>query len=1056
MKKVGFKRCISIILSAALAAQAVPAFASDTYPAVIEYIRGVNGELGKVRVTSCEDVENACLVEADYTDGRLSDMKMRPADGLSPEKDIEYTDISGTSDKKFMLWQDMDGIMPMATEVFCRADSDMTEDYEAGKMGGAMVTVDAEVNDASPSVEKTDAADQEGANCIAAVEVSLRDGKELNGVAEIRIKYDRTKNYNATNLIAGWFNEETGEWEMPCYYIDETTGEAVIITDHFSKYGLFEVEASGKPSAFAKPLEPSQITQQMFFTSDTILAIFNHDNPPPQDEAADMVLEALDGSFNGKLTATGNNINTILTRGGKVSTGILGRISTQYTVIGIVGGCISTANNAYKHGVFSTQTLEAIGRTGIAAGVSAASSGVQLAMLVYGLGEMSYNHVKAKELAKDHEELLSLQKFYIKHFVGKRSAADWYRTLEPYYNKYCKDMNDRNIVDNYAEFDKSVKYLVRNYAYSFAVDYRNGDLYGKILNIPIYTEKRGEIADDICANYEAEVWDTLRPVLTQFSQKAYLDAQKGLAKECEELRELLNGEITLNFYVSPGSEKADIAPNCYVRFYDANDKDLWRRDFDKNGRASITFTLLAYNQLECPYYITVFDKKTDKAVGRIELPDGMEPGKSYDVPYDTDYTYFDIDIHEVRESSEHPYQFAGMHGRLAPVIDSMYTDDFAFTLDENGRAVLEMTYAKYFDNGSPKRIEILDENDKVVYRTPYDISMSDVVLDGSMYSVDIKCTNDRAIDTYKYRKAEAVYFETFDSPPTAAASGEIDGSGKCTLMFTKYGYEFCNKEYLLYIYDENGEKPELIFDLSESYGEDKTTETVELRLDDTDDPDKEKFELERECVMMYPNTEEAVNAVSGAIAEAESADPGLVEVDADGVIKSNDKTGQTYVTFRDKYGVEIKVLVIITDDVYGYVNPICRGCQTYVRMSVMGRETENYFEPWSREDALLPYKRVTFATGRDIPGCGIGAITIKGQDGSELYFRLIPGMESNKLYRSDYGATNVKPLEWIQDYDFDRFTYVEGEQITSDIYRERWYYYERTDLKDYPSDTQEN
>ena len=103
MKKVGFKRCISIILSAALAAQAVPAFASDTYPAVIEYIRGVNGELGKVRVTSCEDVENACLVEADYTDGRLSDMKMRPADGLSPEKDIEYTDISGTSDKKFML-----------------------------------------------------------------------------------------------------------------------------------------------------------------------------------------------------------------------------------------------------------------------------------------------------------------------------------------------------------------------------------------------------------------------------------------------------------------------------------------------------------------------------------------------------------------------------------------------------------------------------------------------------------------------------------------------------------------------------------------------------------------------------------------------------------------------------------------------------------------------------------------------------------------------------------------------------------------------------------------
>ncbi len=1050
MKKTVLKKYMSIILLAALAAQSMPVFANDDHPAAIEYIRGVNGEASKVRVTSSEDIDSACLVEADYTNDRLCDMNIRPANGLSPENSLEFTDISGTSDKKFMLWQDMDGIMPLTADVFCRADSDTTEDYDTNKAGGAKVTVDAELNGASPSIEKTDAANINDANCICAVDVSLKDGAKLNGVAEIRIKYDRTKNYNASNLIAGYFNEDTCLWEVPCYYIDDVADEAVIITDHFSKYGLFEVEGSGKPTAFAKPLEPSQISQQMFFTADTILAIFNHDNPPPQDEAAAMVLEALDGSFNGKLTATGNNINTILTRGGKISTGVLGKISTQYTVIGVVGGCISTANNAYKHGVFSTQTLEAIGRTGIAAGVSAASSGVQIAMLIYGLGEMSYNHVKAKELAKDHEELLSLHRFYIQHFAGKRSAADWYNYLEPYYSKYCRDMNDKNIVDNYAEFDKSVKKLVQTYAYSFAVDYRSGELYGKILNIPIYTEKRGEMADDICANYEAEIWDTLRPVLMQFSQKAYLDAEKGLAKECEELRELLNGEITLNFYTAPGSAKADIAPNCYVRFYDAENKDLWRRDFDKNGRASITFTLLAYNQLECPYYITVFDKKTDKAVGKIELPDNMEPGKSYDVPYDTDYTYFDINIHEVKESPEYPYVYAGMRGRLAPVIESMYADDFAFTLDENGRATLEMTYAKYFDNGAPKRIEILDESGKVVYRTPFDIAMSDVPLDGSMYSVDIKCTNDKAIDTYKYRKTDVVYFETFDSPPTAAAAGEIDGSGKCTLMFTRYGYEFYNKDYVLYIYDEKGEKPELIFDLSESYGEDKAAETVELKLDDTDDPDKEELKLDRECVFITPNTEETVNAASGAIATAEPADTSLIEADTDGVIKAKDKTGETYVTFGDKYGNEIKVLVIITDNIYEYVNPICRGCQTYLRMSVMGRETENHFEPWSREDALLPYKRVSFATSRDVPGSGIGAITIKGEDGSELYFRLIPGMESDRLYRSDYGATNVKTTEWIQNYDFNHFTYVEGENITSDIYRERWYYYERTDLKDYP------
>lgn len=1046
------KRFISTILALSLTVQALPVFAAD-YHATIEYIAGGVGESDTVKVTADEELQNVSFVAAQSADGKLTDGNIFSIDKISPEEPYTFYATNENADQKFMLWQDSDNMQPLAEEVFYKKDTAETDKYTTGEAGGVKVETEGELNDISPTIEYItieNTAETGEANCIAAVEVSLRDGEELKGVAEIRIKYDENKEYTAANLIAGYFNPEINQWEVPCYYLDEVAHEAVIITDHFSKYGLFEVDNSGTPNAFARPLEASQVAQMMFFSSSTLQAIFNNEVPPSQDEAAAMILEALDGSFNGKVTATGNNINTILTKGGKISGGVLGKIGTQYTIIGVVGGMINTANAAYKHGTFSYNTLEALGRTAIAAGVSAASSPVQICMLIYGLGEMSYNHVQEKKLTKAHEELKGLQKDYMRIYVGQRTATDWYNVLEPVYNKYCSDMTDANIVDKYADFDRTVKRLVRAYAYDFATEYRSGNLYGKFLQIPPYTEKYGELADDICANYEAETWGVLQSVLVQYSRKAELDAQRGLAKECEELRNLLNGEITLNFYVT-ASEMKDLAPNCYVRFYNAAQKDLWRRDFDANGKASITFSLLAYNQLECPTFITVFDKKTDRAVGRIELPDNMEPDHSYDVPFDPDTASYFINIHEVKEHAYDPYQFAGLNGRLAPSLDDMYKDRFAFTLDENGCAELEMDYAFYFDHGAPKWVEILSPSGKVVYRTPYDPSRFDVPLDGSTYSVEIKCADEKTAKRYGYRKTAIVYFENFEAEPTVVTEDSLSGSGGCTMMFPQYGYDFHDREYTLYIYDEQGEKPDQIFDLSDSFDKKNTTTEVELKLgEDDDDPDDEGFELDTNVLFMYPNTSTAVKAVSGVISEIESGDDGIVEIGADMSINAKE-TGRTYILVRDYKGSEIKLDVIVAENIYDYVNPICRGCQVYRMMNFQGRVNEAYFDPWSREDAMQPYARVTFATSKDAGGNGIAAITIREESGSMRYFRHIDGMDADKLYWSDYSGSNYRVQEYITDYDYDHFLYVVGEQITSDMYREMHYYYERTDYKDYPS-----
>ena len=387
---------------------------------------------GTIKITSDKAYEDARLIIAEYTsDGVLVNVN---TDEINIESGTPYKKSYKANDSytaKIMLWDGLDTLEPLADAIEVK-DKQVTSLGGGGK-GGVVLSVKGTGNEAEPVIEYTAVEDTDEMKSVAAVDASLADGETLDGTAELRIKYDADKGLDATNLLPGYFNPETNKWETIPYMLDEENHEAIIITDHFSKYGLFEVEGSGTPTAFAKPLEASQIAQMKSDTAEKILGVFNNtENPTINDDVIRDVLEALDGSFNGKLTGTGSNINSIISKGGKVDSGFIGKAGTQFTIIGIVGACISVANSAYKKGLTNAETLKAMTKAGISVGVAFATAPIQLAYVGVSMAQMAYDHQQQKEITARHKTIEGIFNMY-KNKQGKRTIADWKQEFDKAY-----------------------------------------------------------------------------------------------------------------------------------------------------------------------------------------------------------------------------------------------------------------------------------------------------------------------------------------------------------------------------------------------------------------------------------------------------------------------------------------------------------------------------------------------------------------------------------------------------------------------------------------------
>ena len=1028
-------------------------------------------ENGEIRIKSDTSYDNARLIIAKYTnDRKLVDYNVESISLTAGETYLKNYSFDQRYTTKIMLWAKM---RPLATV-------NTSDSVNASSLGNVSVNTAGTGTYGNPILSLVGVPNTSDRHTIGALDVSLENGEELNGIAEIRIKYDKSKGFDAQNLLPGYFNPETSEWETVPYMLDEEHGEVVILTDHFSRFGLFEVERSGTPTAFAKPLTAAQLVNMPSTTASKLLGLAKTGNMDFNEDAVAEVLNALDGSFNNNYTNTAGAVNALISKGGAISTGKLGIIGKQFTIIGVTAAAINTAKTVYTKGV-TTETALTTGKSIMGL---IPYPPIQIAYAVYGLAELAYTEYDAAQLGAKHKEL---QKWFnIYEYWRSREAArsigindiklplswdgtttwltwdkQWQesgfaiywnmqfeKAYQKYYNSESVENSSETAAARYQRFENAMKNTISAYAFDFSYKYGIGDLYRLCPTIPEADDYNKALAADICANYEAQLMNALKPLFKQYSLRAYNDAIKLLEKECEALRAELNKTVTLNFYEDDGS---GIAKDCYILFDSAKDNS-WRADFDSEGKTTLSFSLLGYAQLRCPDSAVVYNKNTEKPIGRIPLPDGMEPGETYSVPFQTGNFTQTVNIHEVLEKSTDDYMFAGLHGRLCDLTEGANAEKFNFTLDNKGCATLQLSLNDYVDAGAPEWLEITDAEGGVVYQTRFSIGMTDIPLGGNSYGVNLRCSDNASIKKYRNSKAKIVYYENEDAEPEVIAETTVDYEGRARLIFDRSLYEFKGKKYWLYVcYTDPLENIELFeeYDLSRSFQNGKKVKNVVLS---TESQYKEELRIKESTVTLGVGDGKQITVLAGEISDLEIGDETVATSTVEGYIVGHNP-GTTTITYMNQYGSRETVTVSVT-------KPIDDFYEAYYKVWQISEKTEapkfhiSDEQTWNIGEKFLDYAHVQFHIDRFSGKVDTVWITYQSDLGRTY------------CYSDDSGAVSGEGIDFagrlirLSDGSFDENDYLENvstanfkRSLTSymgDFMFIQGCYFEETDLTGFP------
>ena len=1026
-------------------------------------------ENGEIRIKSDTSYDNIRLIAAEYTDdGRLVDVKIDSIDITAGETYIKDYTLDKRYNTKLMLWTQQ--MMPLAT--VNTADS-----INASSIGNVFVSTAGTGTYSNPVVSLTDIPNTSDRHTIGALDVSIKNGEELNGIAEIRIKYDKSKGFDAQNLLPGYFNPETNQWETVPYMLDEEHGEVVILTDHFSRFGLFEVERSGTPTAFAKPLTAAQLVNMPSTTASKLLGLAKTGNMDFNEDAVAEVLNALDGSYNNNYTNTVGAVNTLISKGGAISTGFLGTIGKQFAIIGVTAAAINTAKTVYTKGVTTDTALT----TGKSIMGLIPYPPIQIAYATYGLAEMAYTHYDEKVMTENKSALLHHFKMFQYEKICKDISQENYRRWHAYYvdaNPYADDLTSKmtywndygmmeywdarfkscydsvyakdvtestseNAAHRFERFKSSITAQIYAYAHEFSADFARSNRY--MLKVDDWNKA---LAAEICENYAAQLMNRLSPLFKKYSLLAYDDAIKLLEKECEELRTELNKTVTLNFYEDDGS---GIAKDCYILFDSAKDKS-WRADFDSEGKATLSFSLLGYGQLRCPDSAVVYNKNTEKPIGRIPLPDGIDPGETYSIPFHPgDFTQT-VKIHEVLEKSTDDYMFAGLHGRLCDLTEVANAEKFHFTLDSKGRATLELSLHDYVDAGAPEWLEIIDAEGGVVYQTRFSIAMTDIPLGGNSYGVNIRCGDNASIKKYRNSKAKIVYYENEDAEPEVIAETTVDYEGRARLLFDRSLYEFKGKKYWLYVcYTDPLENIELFeeYDLSRSFQNGKKVKNVVLS---TEPQYKEELRIKESTVTLGVGDGKQITVLAGEISDLEIGDETVATSTVEGYIVGHNP-GTTTITYMNQYGSRETVTVTVTKPVSEFYEGYYKVWQISETQSAPKFDISDE-KTWNIGERLIDYAHVQFHIDRFSGKIDTVWITYQSDLGRTY------------CYSDDSGAVSGEGIDFagrlirLSDGSFDENDYLENvftanfkHSLTSymgDFMFIQGCYFEETDLDRFP------
>ena len=500
---------------------------------------------------------------------------------------------------------------------------------------------------------------------IEVYDISLGEKHELYDFVTVRLPYDDSfidPGEKAADCVAArYYDTETGAWQSVLYTVDEANSELVVLTDHFSSYGVVKVKNAGLRSAYliAEANAADAVAQEVAAYA---LGEFVQNEIPEKETSMQAVgLALLD-----KIVAYGNDAMNVSSAGGLVdamkigATGeqLLSSVSSLKAVRESAAGSFLT-KAVYKSNLsdLAGKALSRLGQAATIAKLTAqlvkrVSTGQELSTEeFYGVWkDMAFlaasfctNPVvgifAAACWALDYElnwmvsnmreatrtTYTELYYYFNEKYTGYsidgnsyrpgRSAADWRKWIID----YMSDPKHRDIVNSETGLRDALEAEIDSFAAAFwtlgpitmeNLANENGMSTG-------LRDASAEEIKSITQEYKQDLYSKLYPVMTSVKNYFYNKSQEQVVKERDYVLQFYNKHVYVNVIerFAEGEDSDEyLYANCVAVFAPLNEnavKKDWVFTLDDAGQAAVDFSLYAHMLVGSPDKVYFYPPGTD-------------------------------------------------------------------------------------------------------------------------------------------------------------------------------------------------------------------------------------------------------------------------------------------------------------------------------------------------------------------------------------------------------------------------------------------------------------
>ncbi|RJO61884.1 MAG: hypothetical protein C4542_05265 [Dehalococcoidia bacterium] len=454
-----------------------------------------------------------------------------------------------------------------------------------------------------------------------AYNITLPSGVAMDGVAEIRLPIDKSLIPSgltaADTLAAAYFDPQTNAWVPVLYYVDGD--EVVIITDHFSRYGVLYFKDGRKKLAETLPAFDSMPSS--FYSVDELNKVVN-DIAAGSDNSA-IALEKGWSEFNTYYGLTGASSSVLQAATGAESLSSLNNLMNE---VGMGFALTQLACDIYK-GDTNAAVTNLTKNSAFYAASKWGGKAIGLASAGVTFIDIATTKFAEKALEKNLQKWEDAYRHYYNTNPGaRRSAVDWYKIVKQLHGESKST----------AEFQSKLDAALTSYCDTFWKDAEGYAYVAESTPGIVGFGAGGEYAQgvsELSARYKAFLYHTtMQSVMATYTKNLWLNEYMKASANFDKLKAEMNKRYTVTVSLQNAQSVKNLAGTT-VRFMNSAGTVVHSQSFDASGKVVLNTTLFGFLKTGGPMRITVNVPAQDNT-----------PAFSYEASYKLDRTAVSLSV----------------------------------------------------------------------------------------------------------------------------------------------------------------------------------------------------------------------------------------------------------------------------------------------------------------------------------------------------------------------------------------------------------------------------